>query len=555
MPPLVDLQAWQGLQVLAQTLDSCSVSSLFAQQPDRFEDFSIAAAGLFLDYSKNRVTDEVMEQLVKLAQQRELPAAIEAMFSGERINCSENRPVLHTVLRSRATQLVIDGVDVIADVQVQLGKMSHLVEEICSGRWRGMTGKPITDVVNIGIGGSDLGPRLVVEALSDPGLPGLKVQFVSNVDGEHLLQTLAGLHPETTVFIVTSKSFSTRDTLLNAASARQWFIDGMGSDPSVDRHFIAVTNNHQAALDFGINADNILQIWDWVGGRYSLWSAAGLSIALACGMEAFNQLRAGAADLDEHFRHAPLAENLPVMLALIGIWNRNFQDIDTLMVAPYDQRLAALPAYLQQADMESNGKSVGHDGQTVGVNTGPVVWGGVGSNGQHCYMQLLHQGSSAVASDFIVSRQPRDSSRYAGQHQLLVANCIAQAQALMNGRSQQQAVGELKNSGLNPQQVDALAAQQQLPGNQPSNMIMVDQLGPRELGALLAMYEQKIFVQGVIWGINSFDQWGVALGKELAARLLARMTEDPTSPTDVSGDQGDSSTVGLLRRFIGPVNR
>ena len=551
MPSLTELQSWQGLQALADVLQRSSVSSLFAQQNQRFDEFSVSAAGVFLDYSKNRVTREVMGQLFEVAIERGLPEAINAMFSGDQINQSEARSVLHTALRSRTKRLVVNGVDVMTGIREQLAKMAQLVDEVRSGEWRGVTGKPIADVVNIGIGGSDLGPRMVAEALADPAASNPGVQFVSNVDGEHLLQTLAGLDPETTLFIITSKSFTTEETLINATSARQWVRDALGSDVSVRSHFVAVSSNVSAAVEFGIDASNVFQMWDWVGGRYSLWSAAGLAIALACGMEVFKELLAGAADLDEHFCQAPMHENLPVILGLVGIWNRNFQDIESLMIAPYDQRLASLPAYLQQADMESNGKSVDSTGKPVGVKTAPIVWGGAGSNIQHSYMQLLHQGNVSVASDFIVSRQPRTGSTYADHHRLLVANCFAQAQALMQGRSQQQAADELIADGVNPDQAEALAAQQQLPGNQPSNMIMVDNLGPRQLGALLALYEQKIFVQGVIWGVNSFDQWGVALGKTLATTILSTMARqlDGQSAPLAAGEDG--STLGLIRRFRG----
>ena len=551
MPSLTELQSWQGLRASADVLQRSSVASLFAQQNQRFDEFSVSAAGVFLDYSKNRVTREVMGQLFELAIERRLPAAIKAQFSGEQINQSEARSVLHTALRSRKKRLVVKGVDVMTGIREQLAKMAQFVDEVRSGQWRGVTGKPIVDVVNIGTGGSDLGPRVVAEVLADPASNNPGVHFLSNVDGEHLQQILARLDPETTLFIITSKSFTTTETLINATSARQWFRDALGSDVSASQHFIAVSSNVSAAGEFGIDASNIFQMWDWVGGRYSLWSAAGLAIALACGMEVFKELLAGAADLDEHFCQAPMHENLPVILALVGIWNRNFEDIESLMIAPYDQRLASLPAYLQQTDMESNGKSVDSNGKPVGVKTAPIVWGGAGSNIQHSYMQLLHQGSVSVASDFIVSRQPRTGSAYADHHRLLVANCFAQAQALMQGRGQQQAADELIADGVHADQAKVLAAQQQLPGNQPSNMIMVDNLGPRQLGALLALYEQKIFVQGVIWGVNSFDQWGATLGKTLATTILTAMARQRDGQLESVAAGEDSSTLGLIRRYRG----
>jgi len=425
--------------------------------------------------------------------------------------------------------------------------MKRFVHQVRSGGWLGVTGKPITDVVNIGIGGSDLGPKMVAEALFDPIVDPqaelIKVHFVSNLDGEHLLHALAGLNAETTLFVITSKTFTTMETLTNARSARRWLGEQTGGEQGVDKHFVAVSCNAEAVAEFGIAEQNRFEFWNWVGGRFSLWSAVGLSIALACGMESFEALLAGAEQMDDHFRTAPLEENMPVLLALVGIWNRNFLDIPSLMVIPYDQRLASFPAYLQQCDMESNGKSVNRHGEPVGVKTAPVVWGAPGTNGQHAYMQLLHQGNEPVASDFIVAMKPRQGSPFADHHPMLVANCFAQAEALMLGGSPGEAAA-LTGGGNSSADAQVLAAQQQLPGNHPSNMLIMDRLTPRTLGALIALYEHKVFVQGIIWGINSFDQWGVELGKQFASRISRVMEGEQSAGIDL-----DSSTTGLLRRY------
>jgi len=547
VPTVSSLKSWPPLEASAADLKSVSIASLFEQDSDRFSRYTLEAAGLFLDYSKNRVNHQVMTRLLDLVKERKLLGRIDAMFAGERINTSEGRAVLHTALRSQAEELLVDGANVMPAVHDVLVRMKRFVHQVRSGGWLGVTGKPITDVVNIGIGGSDLGPKMVAEALFDPIVDPqaelIKVHFVSNLDGEHLLHALAGLNAETTLFVITSKTFTTMETLTNARSARRWLGEQTGGEQGVDKHFVAVSCNAEAVAEFGIAEQNRFEFWNWVGGRFSLWSAVGLSIALACGMESFEALLAGAEQMDDHFRTAPLEENMPVLLALVGIWNRNFLDIPSLMVIPYDQRLASFPAYLQQCDMESNGKSVNRHGEPVGVKTAPVVWGAPGTNGQHAYMQLLHQGNEPVASDFIVAMKPRQGSPFADHHPMLVANCFAQAEALMLGGSPGEAAA-LTGGGNSSADAQVLAAQQQLPGNHPSNTLIMDRLTPRTLGALIALYEHKVFVQGIIWGINSFDQWGVELGKQFASRISRVMEGEQSAGIDL-----DSSTTGLLRRY------
>ena len=549
MEPVENLLAWKTLGQLADQLQGRSIKSLFAEQPDRFQRYSVEAAGLFLDYSKNRFTNEVIAALVELANQRDLAGARQAMFAGEPINATEGRAVLHTALRSGKSSILVDGDNVMPGIQQLHRQMEQFCGRIESGEWRGYTGETITDVVNIGIGGSDLGPKMVVEALAGSGSAGHpRVHFVSNVDGEHLRRTVAGLQAASTLFIVTSKTFTTAETLMNARSARRWLVGQLGDEAAVANHFVAVSTNLDAAGAFGIAAENCFPMWDWVGGRYSLWSSVGLSIALACGMQGYRQLLAGGQAMDEHFQTAPFSANMPVLLAMIGIWNRNFLNIPSQLLLPYDERLASFPAYLQQCDMESNGKSVDRDGQQVRVATGPLVWGSAGTNSQHAYMQLLHQGTEPVASDFIVALQPAESSPFADHHPTLVANCFAQAEALMNGRTQEEVVESLTVSGMAQADIERLSPHQVQSGNRPSNMLLMDQLTARSLGALIALYEHKVFVQGVIWGINSFDQWGVELGKKLAKRIVSVMAEADGN-TSSDSNALDSSTGGLIARY------
>lgn len=537
--------AWQALSDRAEKMSDVSINSLFRNNPQRFDQCSLQAAGLFLDYSKNPLDQPELRLLFDLAQERGVTQAIKAMFDGEAINTSEQRAVLHTALRSSRKSLLVDGENIIPKIADLQRRMADFVDEVRTGRWTGATGKAITDVVNIGIGGSDLGPKMVVEALADPAdLSNLRGHFVSNVDGENLRRVVAALDAESTLFVVTSKTFTTAETLLNARSARHWLTSKLGSDAGLERHFIAVSTNAQAVADFGIAEQNRFEMWDWVGGRYSLWSAVGLSIALVCGMDVFRELLKGASAMDEHFQTAPLARNMPVILAMIGIWNRNFLDIPSQAILPYDERLASFPAYLQQCDMESNGKSVTKDGGPVGASSGPVVWGSAGTNAQHAYMQLLHQGTEPVATDFIVALQPRTGSELAHHHPVLVANCFAQSEALMRGRSESQVLDELTTAGMSRVDAERLAPHQEHAGNRPNNMLLMEQLTPESLGALIALYEHKVLVQGVIWGINSFDQWGVELGKQLASRLLDQMDSELVPAADTDG-----STAGLLRRY------
>ncbi len=515
--------------------------AVFEKEPERFSRLSIEAAGLFLDYSKNRLSKETLDLLVALAEQRQLGDQIAAMFSGEKINNTENRAALHTALRNHSGRpIFVDGNDITPDIEKVTRKMAGFVEAIHSGSWRGFNGKRITDIVNIGIGGSDLGPRMVVNALSSYAVDGINVHFVSNIDGEHLSQTLEKLSPESTLFIIASKTFTTLETMTNAHSARHWFLEKSLEKGRVAKHFVAISTNVDAVVEFGIEAQNSFELWDWVGGRHSLWSAIGLSIALAVGMRQFEALLEGAHQMDEHFRTAQLKENMPVILALVGIWNRNFLSAPSYAVLPYDQRLKNFPTFLQQCDMESNGKSVSKEGLPVSVETGPVVWGEVGTNGQHAFYQLLHQGTQIIPTDFIVAL--KSDCGLEEHHKLLVVNCFAQAEALMKGKTVKEVVETLKSEGVDDGEIERLTHHKTFRGNNPSNMILMDRLRPETLGALIALYEHKIFVQGVIWGINSFDQWGVELGKQLASTLVEELNGELTG-------SHDCSTNGLLNRY------
>ncbi|WP_298462596.1 glucose-6-phosphate isomerase [uncultured Cellulomonas sp.] len=515
----------------ADRLAGTTLASLFDADPRRGERMSVRAGELYLDYSKNRLDDAVLADLVDAAERAGLPERARAMFAGEHINVTEDRSVLHVALRKPAGEsLVVDGVDVVAQVHEVLGRMAELATAVRSGQWRGHTGERITHVVNIGIGGSDLGPRMVVRALRRYVDDGLTVRFVANVDGADLESALEGLDPQRTLFVVCSKTFTTAETLANATAARTWLVDALGDDAAVARHFVAVSTNADAVAEFGIDQHNMFGFWDWVGGRYSVTSAIGLSVMLAVGPDHFGELLAGFHDMDEHFRTAPLAENLPVLLGLIGVWERNGLGMQSLAVLPYAQDLELLPAYLQQLDMESNGKSVTLDGEPVGHDTGPIVWGQPGTNGQHAFYQLLHQGTTVVPCDMIAVLAPLSGLR--SQHDQLLANCLAQTQALAFGRSRQEVV----DSGVDP----ALAGHRTFPGNRPSNTILMSELTPRALGQLIAAYEHKVFTQGVLWDVNSFDQWGVELGKTLARALVAEMDGDG------AGAELDSSTRRLL---------
>ena len=515
--------------------------ALFAEDSARFERFSLRLEDVLLDYAKNRITAETMRLLVALAEEADVAGWREKMFSGAKINNTEGRAVLHVALRAaKGERIVVDGNDVVPEVHKVLEQMRQFSDAVRSGAWRGATGERITDVVNIGIGGSDLGPVMVTEALKPYQQAGLNVHFVSNVDGTHIAETLKKLKPETALFIVASKTFTTQETIANALTARAWLVAALGA-PAVAKHFVALSTNAKDVTAFGIDVANMFAFWDWVGGRYSLWSAIGLSIAIAVGFERFRALLEGGHAMDQHFRAAPLAANMPVILALIGVWNSNFQGAETYAVLPYDQYLHRLAAYLQQADMESNGKSVTRDGTAVDYATGPVLFGEPGTNGQHSFYQLVHQGTRLVACDFIA---PARSHNPIGEHhRLLLSNFFAQTEALMKGKTEAEVRAELIAQGLQGEALEAMVPHKVFAGNRPTNSILVREIDPRTLGMLIALYEHKIFVQGVIWGVNSFDQWGVELGKQLAKAILPELA----GPEPVAGH--DASTNGLINAY------
>jgi len=543
MANLLKLQAFQTLAEHFEEMQHVHMRDLFARDEQRFEKFSLGLDDLLFDYSKNRITGKTMKLLFDLAEQSGLKDAIGQMFSGAKINTTEQRAVLHVALRNRSgAPIKVDGKNVMPMVESVLSKLRTFTIAVRNGGWKGHTGKPISDIVNIGIGGSDLGPAMVTGALRPYWKDGLRAHFVSNVDASHLAETLRSLNPETTLFCVASKTFSTTETLTNARSARHWLTDALGSEGAVARHFVAMSTNEREVSAFGIDPENMFEFWDWVGGRYSLWSAIGLSIATLIGMDEFEQLLSGAHDVDEHFKNTPFERNIPVVMALLGIWYHNFFKAETHAVLPYDQYLHRLPAYLQQADMESNGKSTTRAGKRVkGYTTGPVVWGEPGTNGQHAFYQLIHQGTRLVPADFIA---PAKSHNPIGEHHdILLANFLAQSDALMKGKTADQARRELAEQGLEEQDVERLLPHKVFEGNRPSNSIMFEKLTPRSLGRLIALYEHKIFCQGVIWDINSFDQWGVELGKQLAKAIGPELKDD--QPVD----SHDSSTNGLIAHY------
>ena len=541
MTSLTDTAEWRALVAHYPLVEPLHMRDLFEGDPGRFERCSLRACGILLDYSKNRVTDETMHLLRALARACGVAERARAMFSGARINVTEDRAVLHALLRDTRESPVCEVDDAVrAGVERTLGAMGRFSEAVRSGRWRGHTGERIADVVNIGIGGSDLGPRMVCRALAPhPGGP--RTHFVSNVDGTHLSSTLAGLDPAGTLFVVASKTFTTIETMTNARAARRWLVEALGDDAAVARHFVAASTNHAAATAFGIAPGNVFEFRDWVGGRYSLWSAIGLPIAIAAGMRRFRELLAGAHAMDLHFRDAPLDRNMPVTLALLGVWYVNFFGAGTHAVLAYDQRLDRFAAHLQQLDMESNGKCVTLESSSVGYATGPIVWGEPGTNGQHAFFQLLHQGTRLVPADFIVAA--RCDHPLPDQHRLLVANCFAQAEALMRGRSAGEARAGLEAGGLSPGRIESLAPHKVFAGNHPTNTLLLDRLDAFTLGALIALYEHKVFVQGAVWRVNSFDQWGVELGKALAAGI-AREIEHPDEARP-----HDASTAALIAEY------
>lgn len=539
---------WRQLTVHQAGMAALHMRDMFAADPGRFERFFLHMDALLLDYSKNRITGETMDLLVRLAEEADVAGWRERMFNGDRINNTENRAVLHVALRNRSNRPVwIDGEDVMPKVNAVIGRMTLFAERVRSGEWRGYTGERITDIVNIGIGGSDLGPQMACRALKPYQHPRLKMHFISNIDGAHVKEALEGLNPETTLFIVSSKTFTTQETMLNAHYARTWFLAQSQTEAHIARHFVAVSTNRDAVVAFGIDPANLFEFWDWVGGRYSLWSAIGLSIALAVGGERFVEMLEGAHAMDEHFRQAPLSANMPVILALLGVWYNNFFGAQSHVILPYDHSLRSLPAYLQQADMESNGKSVDRDGNIVDYSTGAIVWGATGINGQHAFYQLLHQGTRMIPADFIVSVEPNTEPQ--AHHDILMANFLAQTEALMRGRTRDET---LRETGLH--EGDAEPTGQFVPhklfeGNHPSNAILLQKLTPRALGMLVALYEHKIFVEGVIWNINSYDQWGVELGKQLARRILPELHADAA----VAGhDASTNALINYCRRMNPP---
>ncbi len=532
-------KAFEDLRAHHWEIKGRRLRDLFADDPERFARFSLGLDDLLLDFSKNLILPETLELLLDLARAADLEAWREAMFAGEKINETEGRAVLHTALRNRSDRSVLlDGHDVMGDVRDVLAAMAAFAEGVRDGALGGATGERFGDVVNIGIGGSDLGPAMVTRALTPYARRELRCHFVSNVDGAHLSDTLAGLDPRHTLFLVASKTFTTQETMTNARSARAWLTAALG-EAAVAQHFAAISTNLKAVADFGIAEDRIFGFWDWVGGRYSVWSAVGLPVMLAIGPRHFEDFLQGAFEMDEHFRWSPLAANLPVILGLIGVWHRDVCGYASHAVLPYDQRLERFPAYLQQLDMESNGKSVTLTGHPVTEATGPVVWGEPGTNGQHAFYQLLHQGSDVVPCDFLLAAEPQE--QLGDHHMLLAANCLAQSEALMRGRTAEEARSELEAAGLSEGEIAALLPHKVFPGNRPSNTLLYRKLDPRTLGRLIALYEHKVFVQGRIWGVNSFDQWGVELGKQLAGELV------PMLKGDAEAAGRDASTLGLLK--------
>ena len=544
MLPNTDFTTTQAYKYLADhyiDIVPQSLKGLFDADSDRFNKFSLQFEDMLLDYSKNRIDEQTVALLMQLARECSVNKAIDAMFSGEVINVTEGRPVLHIALRNRSnTPILVDGKDVMPDVNRVLAQMKTFSEAIISGSWKGYTGKAITDVVNIGIGGSDLGPVMVTEALK-AYKNHLNMHFVSNVDGTHIVETLKGLNPETTLFLIASKTFTTQETMGNAHSARDWFIAGGGKDEDVAKHFAALSTNSEGVSKFGIDTKNMFEFWDWVGGRYSLWSAIGLSIALSIGYENFTELLAGAHAMDNHFKSTELEQNLPAVLALVGIWYNNFFEAETNAILPYDQYMHRFAAYFQQGDMESNGKHVDRNGKPVDYQTGPIIWGEPGTNGQHAFYQLIHQGTKLIPCDFIA---PAQSHNPLGEHHnMLLSNFFAQTEALMNGKSREVVVEELKKAGKSDAEIEKIAPFKEFEGNRPTNSILLKKITPRSLGSLIAIYEHKIFVQGIIWNIYSFDQWGVELGKQLAGKILPELKDN----AEVSSH--DSSTNGLINQY------
>jgi glucose-6-phosphate isomerase len=545
--PLTETPPWKALELHYLEMRDVHMRELFAADPERFSHFSLELEDLLFDYSKNRINQTTIKLLCELGRASGVGEAARAMFSGEKINWTEDRAVLHVALRNRAnTPILVDGEDVMPGVNAVLQKMRGFSEAVRSGQWLGFTGRPITSVVNIGIGGSDLGPAMICEVLT-PYCDGPEVHFISNVDATDFVEKTRGLDPAATLFVIASKTFTTSETMTNAYTARRWVVDALGDETAVARHFVALSTNRGAVEAFGIAPDSIFEFWDWVGGRYSSWSAIGLTVALAVGFDRFVELLEGAHVVDRHFIDAPLEENIPVLMAMLGIWYRNFFGVSTTAVLPYDQYLRRFPAYLQQSDMESNGKSIDRDGRRVDYATGSVVWGEPGTNGQHAFYQLIHQGTELVPCDFI---GVINSHNPIGDHQQkLVANCFAQTEALMWGSTAGEVEADLRGQGLDDEEIQKLLPHRVFAGNRPTNTILLDRVTPRSLGMLIALYEHEIFVQGVVWRVNSFDQWGVELGKVLAGNTLGE-EKALLAGEEVDLDHHDSSTRALIERFV-----
>ncbi|GGE23659.1 glucose-6-phosphate isomerase [Sphingobacterium cellulitidis] len=544
MLPKIDFTTTQAFKYLADhfiSINESSIKDLFAKDAERFDKFSIYLGDILLDYSKNRINEETIALLIQLARECQLKDAIDAMFNGEKINETEDRAVLHTALRNRSGKPVLtEGKDVMPEIQAVLDRMKDFSNRVISGEWKGFTGKEITDVVNIGIGGSDLGPVMVTEGLKAYKTR-LNMHFVSNVDATQIAETLKTLDPETTLFLIASKTFTTQETMANANSAKEWFLKSGANESDVAKHFAALSTNESGVSAFGIDTKNMFEFWDWVGGRYSLWSAIGLSICLSVGYDHFEELLTGAYEADEHFRNAEFEENIPVIMALLGIWYNNFFEAESSAILPYDQYLHRFAAYFQQGDMESNGKYIDRNGNRVDYETGPIIWGEPGTNGQHAFYQLIHQGTKLIPCDFIA---PAISHNPLGKHhQMLLSNFFAQTEALMNGKSESEVVAELKKAGKSESEIKKLTPFKVFEGNRPTNSFLIKEITPKTLGTLIALYEHKIFVQGIIWNIFSFDQWGVELGKQLANKILPELEGNNLV------ESHDSSTNGLINQY------
>lgn len=539
---LTSLAEWKSLKAHYQDIEATHMKTLFEQDAQRFERYSFTAAGMTLDYSKNHVNEQSIELLVELAKAAKVEQQRDSMFAGEKINVTEHRAVLHTALRNFSGKPVyVEGQDVMPQIEAARAQMKEFVEAISSGKKTGYSGKAFTDVVSIGIGGSFLGPKIMSEALKPYRQKHINVHFVANVDGCHLRDVLASLNPETTLVITSSKTLTTQETLRNTLSAKEWFLQTATQD-DVEYNFACVSTNIEAAEKFGINKDNIFPMWDWVGGRYSVWSAIGLPLALAIGYDNYHQFLQGAFELDQHFQQAPLDKNMPVIMALLGVWYRNFHGAQSQVLLPYYHYLRGLPAYVQQLDMESNGKSVTLDNEEADYDTGPIIWGSEGTNGQHSFHQLIHQSKTPIPVDFMMPLQP--DAELESHHDMLAANCFGQSQALMEGQTEEQVVAAMKKAKSKPDEIENLSSHKVMKGNKPSNTLLFEKLDPKTLGSLIALYEQKVFVQGVIWQINSFDQWGVELGKALGNKVLDKLQN---SSADLTMDGSTNGLISIYR--------